>query len=393
MPRIAIIGAGAAGCFCAAAALERVRTASVTLFERSAVPLAKVAVTGGGRCNLSNSFRDIRSLQQAYPRGERVMQRVLKAFSPEDTCRWFTEHGVPVVTQDDACIFPRSQDAMDVVRCLRESIRGADLRLSRPVREIRREDAHYRVDGEAFDQVVVTTGGSQHGLPFLQSLGIAQVAPVPSLFTFNVPDPSLRALMGLVVPAALSIPGTPYKADGPLLITDWGLSGPASLRLSSYAARHLAQEQYQAPLSVNWLCQGENSVRTMLQEVFAAHPQQQLRSVRTGLPARLWTHLVRRAGLREDIRCAEVGGKGLNKLTATLTADYYRIAGKCKFREEFVTAGGVALEEIRLNTLESKRCPGLFFAGEVLDIDAITGGFNLQAAWSTAYVVAQNLSL
>lgn len=393
MLRVAVIGAGAAGCFCAAEVLGRMPHARVTLFERAGRPMGKLAVTGGGRCNLSNTFAEIRALSQAYPRGERVMQRALKAFSPEDACRWFTARGVPVTVQPDQCIFPRSQDAMDVVHCLEKALHGAELRLGHPVRDIRKEGNLFSVDGEPFDRVVVTSGGTPQGLPFLQALDIALVPPVPSLFTFNIPDPALRALMGLVVPATLSIPGTAFRATGPLLLTDWGFSGPATLRLSSYAARYLAEKQYRAPLSVNWMNRAETEVRALLQEVLAAHPQQQLRTVRTGLPARLWACLVQRAGLREDIRCSEVGSKGLNRLTATLTADNCRIEGKCKFREEFVTAGGVALEEIRLNTLESKRWKGLYFAGEVLDVDAVTGGFNLQAAWSTAYVVAQNLCL
>ena len=395
MRRVAVIGAGAAGCFCAAHLLRR--GFRVTLFEAGAKPLAKVAVTGGGRCNLTNTFQEIRSLSEAYPRGERVMQRALKAFSPKDTCQWFTKAGVPVSVQPDQCVFPVSQDAMDVVRALLGACRGAGFRLGHRVQRIvnchseRSEESSFTVDGEPFDAVVVTTGGAPQGLPFLASFGLETVPPVPSLFTFCIEDTGLRALMGLVVPAALSIPGTSFRSHGPLLLTDWGLSGPATLRLSSYAARYLARNQYKAPLSVNWMDRSEEEVRTRLQKVAGEHPQQQVPSARCGLPARLWSFLTSRAGLRENLRWAELGTKGFNKLTATLTADAYSISGKFKFREEFVTAGGVALSEVNLNTLESKRFPGLFFAGEVLDIDAITGGFNLQAAWSTGYVVSQNI--
>ena len=400
MKRVAIIGAGAAGCFCAAQLRAMAPELKVTVFEAGSKPLAKVAITGGGRCNLTNDFEGIRSLADAYPRGERLMKRALRAFSNEDTIRWFTGNGVPCVLQPDHCWFPQSQDAMDVVRCLLRAMKGADIRLHTPVVSIRptvegipsttANPTHiYEVNGEPFDAVVVTTGGAQH-FTFLEGLDLEIVPPVPSLFTFNIPDPALQSLMGLVVEAQIGLQGTPFKADGPLLITDWGLSGPATLKLSAYAARHLAENGYKGTVGINWLDANENEVRARLQETSARNPQKQL--VNTPLlQQRLWEHLIGRAGLRPDIRWAELGSKGLNRLTAVLTNDTYPVSGKSKFREEFVTAGGVALSNIDINTLESKRYPGLFFAGEILDIDAITGGFNLQAAWSTGYVCAVNL--
>ena len=394
MRRVAIIGAGAAGCFCASQLREMAPELSVTVFEAGRKPLAKVAITGGGRCNLTNSFEGIRSLSEAYPRGERVMKRALKAFSQEDTIRWFSARGVPCVLQEDHCWFPASQDAMDIVRCLLRGMQGADIRLGCKVQRIEpATQAGYLVDGEPFDAVVVTSGGAPKGLPFLESLGLEIVPPVPSLFTFTVGDPALRSLMGLVVPAAVSLSGTPFKADGPLLITDWGLSGPAALKLSSYAARHLAVTGYKGTLAVNWLTVNEQQMRERLLEAASAHPQKLLTSTPPErLPGRLWEHLLAKAGLRSNLRWAELGAKGLNRLVATLTCDTYPLAGKSRFREEFVTAGGVALSNIDPGTLECKAHPGLYFAGEVLDIDAITGGFNLQAAWSTGHVVATSLS-
>ena len=216
------------------------------------------------------------------------------------------------------------------------------------------------------------------------------VPPVPSLFTFTIPDPDLRSLMGLVVEASVGLAGTSFKAEGALLITDWGLSGPATLKLSSYAARHLAESGYKGTVTVNWLNSNENSVRELLQETASRNPQKQISTTHL-LQSRLWSHLLAKAGLRPDIRWAELGSKGLNRLVAVLTADSYPLTGKSRFREEFVTAGGVALSNINLNTLECKKYPGLYFAGEVIDIDAITGGFNLQAAWSTGYVCAQSI--
>ena len=392
MKRVAIIGAGAAGCFCAVQLRRMAPEVAITLFEAGPKPMAKLSITGGGRCNLTNSFRGIRSLGEAYPRGERVLQRALKAFSEEDTVRWFEAEGIPLVLQPDHCWFPRSQNALDIVRCLDRGMRGAELRLRTPVRRIGMADqGGYLVSGEPFDYVVVTTGGAGKGLPFLEGLGLEMIPPVPSLFTFTVPDPSLRSLMGLVTEASVGLAGTSFKADGPLLITDWGLSGPATLKLSAHAARYLAECQYKGTVVINWLNANENAVREQLREMAAENPQKLLSSVHP-VQQRLWEHLLQRAGLRKDMRWAELGSKGLTRLTATLTADSYPLSGKSKFREEFVTAGGVALSNVNLSTLESKRHPGLFFAGEVLDIDAITGGFNLQAAWSTGYVCAQNIA-
>ena len=387
MKRVAIIGAGAAGCFCAALLRKGEPSLAVTVFEAGSVPMAKLARTGGGRCNLTNSFEGIRSLKEAYPRGERVMQRALKAFSQEDTVRWFEGEGVPLTLQPDNCWFPVSQDAMDIVRCLRRAMEGADLRLDHPVHAI---EPGFMVDGEPFDAVVVTTGGAPKGISFLDSFGLEMVPPVPSLFTFTIPDASLRSLTGLVVKASLSLPGTKYKAEGQLLITDWGLSGPATLKLSSYAARHLAEVGYEATVAVNWLDADEESIRDMLRTMVTENPQKMVANVHP-VQQRLWEHLLGRAGIRPDLRWAELGSKGTNRLVAVLTADCYPLKGKSPFREEFVTAGGVALSNVDLSTLESKRHKGLYFAGEVLDIDAITGGFNLQAAWSTAYVCAQSI--
>ena len=432
MKRIAIIGAGAAGCYCAAQLCQMRADAEITVFEAGSKPLAKVAITGGGRCNLTNDFEGIRSLADAYPRGERLMKRALKAFSNDDTIRWFTAQGVPCVLQEDHCWFPQSQDAMDVVRALLRAMKGVDLRLNtkvvsisagpsaegiyfsggRPKNQIpsaiatparachsepsschserSEESMGYLVNGEPFDAVVVTTGGAQR-FPFLEGLGLEIVEPVPSLFTFNVPDKGLRALMGLVVEAQVGLQGTAFKAEGPLLITDWGLSGPAALKLSSYAARYLAANGYQGTVGINWLSANEGEVRARLQEASARNPQKQVSNTPL-LQQRLWEHLVQRAGLRPDIRWAELGSKGLNRLTAVLTNDTYPVSGKSKFREEFVTAGGVALSQLDLGTLECKAHPGLYFAGEVLDVDAITGGFNLQAAWSTAFLCAKALA-
>jgi len=385
--KIAIIGGGAAGCFCAIGLKRRLPDAEVTVYEAGPKLLAKVAVTGGGRCNLTNSFRNVQRLGEVYPRGEQLMRRALAVFSHEDTMRWFEAEGVRLTVQEDQCVFPVSQDAMQIVRTLERCLRDAGVRvkLNSPVA---------RVEDLQADHVVVTVGGSsREKLARLLPEGIELTDCVPSLFTLKIPDAGLRALMGTVVEqAALSLAGTKFRAAGTLLLTDWGVSGPATLRLSSYAARHLAENGYTGTLLVNWLDAPEAAAREWIAATAAAHPQKQAAGTPPdGITARLWRHLLGRAGLREDLRWAELGSKGAARLAATLSADAYPVSGRARFKEEFVTCGGVALSGVNLNTLESKVCPGLWFAGEALDVDAVTGGFNLQAAWSTAAVVAQAL--
>lgn len=394
--RIAIIGAGAAGCFCAIEIKRRNPSAQVTVYEAGRKPLAKVAVTGGGRCNFTNSFRDIARLEEAYPRGARLMKRALMNFSNEDCIKWFAAEGVASVIQDDQCVFPRSQDAMQIVRTLERLMAGLGVKVRTDARvsALREGWTLEFADGSnaGADKVVVTSGGG--AVKMLEGLdGIEIIKPVPSLFTLKINDSGLRALMGTVVEnTALSLAGTGFRSKGTLLLTDWGVSGPVTLKLSSYAARELSEKEYRGTLLVNWLGRTEDEARSMLASIAASSPRKQAGNTQpTGITSRLWQYLLSRAQVPTDRCWAEIGNKAVNKLVATLTADSYEISGRCHFKEEFVTAGGVALSSINLNTLESKAYPGLFFAGEVLDIDAITGGFNLQAAWSTGYTVAKNL--
>ena len=390
--KIAVIGAGAAGCFSAIELKRRLPDASISIYEAGKVPLAKVAITGGGRCNLTNSFAGIDNLAKAYPRGERLMKRALAAFSHEEVWKWFEKEGVRLVLQDDNCVFPKSQDAMQIVRTLTGLLRRLDVPVFTGKKVVSVEPG-FRIsfaEGEPVgaDMVIITTGGAK-GFPFLDALGLEIVPPVPSLFTFNIDSP-IKELMGTVVEdASASIPGTAFKATGPLLVTDWGMSGPAILKLSSYAARYLSENGYKATIAVNWLNCTSTEAREMLEGYAAENPRKQLSSVHPeALPSRLWDHILAQTGLDTGKKWAETGRKGLNRLSEVLTGDSYRVTGKGRFKDEFVTCGGVALSEINMSTMESKKHPGLYFAGEVLDIDAITGGFNLQAAWSTGYVAA-----
>lgn len=402
MKRIAVIGAGAAGCFCAVEIMRRHPEAQVCIYEAGPVPMAKLAVTGGGRCNFTNTFEDISRLEEAYPRGAQLMKRALRSFSQYDTMEWFAREGIAYTIQDDHCVFPKSQDAMQIVRTLTNLMRrlGIVVRcrcrvesvIRNPIQNPTPAEGRFLISfpggTETADTVIVTTGGG--ALALLKPLGLSIERPVPSLFTMKIADAGLRSLMGAVVEnATLSLAGTPFRSSGALLLTDWGISGPATLKLSSYAARHLAENGYGGKVLVNWLSLSETEARNLISDLAAANPRKLTgNTCPEGLSGRLWKHILSRAGQRQDLCWAELGTKGVNRLVSALTADTYEITGRCHFKAEFVTCGGVSLSEVSLNTLESRKYPGLFFAGEVLDVDAITGGFNLQAAWSCAMVVS-----
>lgn len=393
--RIAIVGAGAAGCFCAIEAKRRHPGSIVTVFESGPKPLAKVALTGGGKCNLCNTFEEVSDIRSVYPRGTRLMQSALRVFSPEDTVTWWQKEGVRLTILEGGRVFPESMDAMQIVRTLENLMRrlGVEVRCRAKVLEVKAlKDGTFRIDtkeGEArADKVVITTGGGALGL--IAGMDIPTVRPVPSLFSFKIADGGLRALQGSSAEGvSLKLSGSKFKSSGSVLLTDWGMSGPAVLKLSSYAARQLAEDNWKGTLCVNWLSLDENEVRDMLTNCAATFQKKMLSSTAPeGISHRIWQHIISRAGLREDLRWAEMGSKGLNRLVSTLISDNYEIEGRSPFKDEFVTAGGVDLSAVKASSLESKNYPGLFFAGEVLDIDGITGGFNLQAAWSTGYIVA-----
>ena len=387
--RTAIVGGGAAGFFLAIQLKERCPKMEVTIFERSKRVLAKVEVSGGGRCNCTNSFENVKDLSQVYPRGHRLMKRLMKGFSQRDAYEWFEGHGVRLVTQEDQCVFPLSQDSHTIINCFLAEVRRLGI-------EIRTESKISSLDElSAYDFVAVTTGGSPkaEGLRWLADKGHETEQPVPSLFTFQIKDEALQALMGTVVEGATAmIPGTKLRAEGPLLITHWGMSGPAILKLSSYAARYLAECQYQAPLAVNWTGLRDIEVMEELNNILVRYPQKQLQTVTPcGLPSRLWAYLLQKClGQRSNSRWGTLNQKELHRLANLLSGgDMYQIAGRAAFKDEFVTCGGIALSAVNPSTLESRHVPHLYFAGEVLDIDGITGGFNFQAAWTTAFTVAQ----
>ena len=388
--KTAVIGGGAAGFFLAVNLKEMMPDMQVTVFERSQHVLAKVEISGGGRCNCTNSFEEVTDLSQVYPRGHRLLKRLFNNFDYRDAYRWFEEHGVPLVTQDDQCVFPQAQDSHAIIDCFLSLARRDHIDIRRGCKVQSLEDV------KDYDNVVVTTGGSPkgEGLRWLAELGHEIETPVPSLFTFAIHDKPLQALMGVVTDVETMIPGTKLRASGPLLITHWGLSGPAILKLSSHAARYLAEKNYQAPLAVRWLSLTDQEITSLLYEQAASQPKKQLTTYNPfGLQQRLWAYLVEKAlEARHQIRWTEMNKKDVNRLVNVLLNDTYQIAGRAPFKDEFVTCGGISLKAVNPSTLESRHVPHLYFAGEVLDIDGITGGFNFQAAWTTAYTVASAIA-
>jgi predicted Rossmann fold flavoprotein len=400
---IAIIGGGAAGFFSAITAKENHPSANVVIFEKSRKLLAKVKVSGGGRCNVTNGCDSIKKLAEAYPRGGGPLKKAFRVFNNKHAMQWFESRGVPLVIQDDGCVFPVSQNSQSIIDCLiGEAVRlkihietGMGVTAIHPVDG--KLELSFAKEGEApeiFDKVIVTTGGSpkRKNLEWLEKLGHKIEEPVPSLFTFNMPTEPVRELMGIVVEKTLvNIQGTKLKSDGPLLITHWGMSGPAILRLSAFGARLLSEKNYEFKIQVNWVnVQRHDAVMADLQNIVESHPQKILSSIRPySLPDRLWRYLLEKSDLPMDKKWNELGKKGLNKMVGVLTNDIYSVKGKTTFKEEFVTCGGVSLESVDMNTMQSKVCDNLYFAGELLDIDGITGGFNFQAAWTTGFIAGK----
>lgn len=449
--KVAVIGGGAAGCFAAVNMKEMNPDLDVTVYEAGPELLAKVAVTGGGRCNLTNSFAEVRSIESVYPRGFRLMKRLLREFSNTDVCGWFEGRGVRLVTQSDQCVFPKSQQSSEIIETLVSGMKSAGVnvtvshRLTSVLDTNGDQQGRYKLSFDTdsgtekhqteiyADIVLITTGGSpkKSGLSMLDGLGLEIIDPVPSLFSFNIGAPEalaeirrgnngskpslaetgagretsltgtrkrdaeLSALMGIVTENVVTgLVGTKFRAEGPLLITDWGMSGPAVLKLSSYAAKYLAEQNYSAELMVNWA--GKITVpelEAVLSRISSSASRKMSANVGPDfLNNRLWTYLLHRAGIPADRRWAEIGSKGLNRIISTLTSDIYPVVGRNKFKGEFVTCGGVSLADIDPKTLESRQHPGLYFAGEVTDVDAVTGGFNLQAAWTMGWVAARAIA-
>ncbi|MEA1910499.1 MAG: NAD(P)/FAD-dependent oxidoreductase, partial [Spirochaetota bacterium] len=358
---------------------------------------------GVGRCNLTNGCKTIKELADAYPRGRKELKSAFKVFNNNDVIEWFESRSVPLVVQDDNCVFPESQNSQSIIDCFFKASKnlGVSIKTGSGVKKIVQTNGkielHFfksEVEPISFDKVIVTTGGSQErkGLVWLEELNHKIEKPVPSLFTFNMPEESITGLMGIVVESVmLGIQGTKLKSKGPLLITHWGMSGPAVLKLSSFGARLLSDKGYDFNIQVNWVNEHNTElVRDQLILIASEHPNKLLFNFRPyNLPERLWSYLLEKSELPGSKKWNELGKKGINKLVSILSNDIYSVKGKTRFKEEFVTCGGVSLDSIDFNTMQSRVCKNLYFAGEVMDIDGITGGYNLQAAWTTAFIAGQ----
>ncbi len=401
---IAVIGGGAAGFFGAIACAEADPGRAVTLFEATAHPLAKVRVSGGGRCNVTHACFEPRDLVQRYPRGARELLGAFTRWQPRDTVAWFEARGVKLKTEADGRMFPVTDDSQTIVDCLLESARkaGVKLRTTCGVKSVEHQTAKFRLglttgDNVFCDGVLVATGGNKTnaGFGFARDLGHTIEPPVPSLFTFHVADARLAGLAGIsVAEAGVAVPGTRLSERGPLLITHNGLSGPAVLRLSAWGARELHARDYRFPLRVNWApAFNPESARAALTQARETHAKRQLTTWSPlGLPLRLWERMVTAAGVRADTTWAMLSGEAMRALAGQVCAGEFAVDGKSMFKEEFVTCGGVRRGEVDFRTMESRLAPGLHFAGEVLDLDGITGGFNFQAAWTTGWLAGRALA-
>lgn len=398
--KVAIIGGGAGGFFSAIAVKENYPEANVTIFEKSKKVLAKVKVSGGGRCNVTNGCTDIKELSKAYPRGEQFLKKAFGGFNTKHTMEWFETRGVPLVTQSDNCVFPRSQDSQSVIDCFLKEIKRLEINVltSRAVKSISKSENSLTLEFTEevidFDKVVIATGGSPKlsGLDWINKLGHKIESPVPSLFTFNMPSEEIKSLMGIVVENTIvTVQGAKLKSDGPLLITHWGMSGPAILKLSAFGARILSEKDYNFKIQVNWVNEvNTDIVRNEILRIVEENGNKLVSNYRPyGLQDRLWQFLAEKCEFSKDHRWMNLGKKGVNKIVNILTNDIYTVQGKTTFKEEFVTCGGVSLEDINVKTMQSKVCDNLYFCGEVMDIDGITGGYNFQAAWTTGFIAGK----
>jgi predicted Rossmann fold flavoprotein len=396
--KVVVIGGGAAGFFSAIATKEANPQAHVTLIEASPQVLAKVRVSGGGRCNVTHACFDPAILVQNYPRGGKALRGAFSRFQNKDTITWFAMRGVPLKTEADGRMFPITNTSETIVNCLLNTASevGVEIRTSAPVVGVKQQNEGFEIifkSGETIlsDRLLLATGSNPVGYRIAKELGHQVEVPVPSLFTFNIGDEKLRSLAGISVELVrlrlLSGGKSQLEQTGPLLITHWGLSGPAVLKLSAWGARVLKESQYQATLMINWLPDlQQDEVR---QKILAVKNEWGKKAIAlhrgVDLPHRLWQYIIARSDITEE-RWAEISNKQLNKLIQELTQGEYLINGKGVFKEEFVTCGGVNLKEVNFKTMESQIVPGLYFAGEILDIDGVTGGFNFQSAWTTGYL-------
>lgn len=403
---IIVIGGGAAGFFAAINCAQLHPDYSVSLFEKSSKLLSKVRVSGGGRCNVTHACFDNSLLIKNYPRGEKELRNAFSRFSATDTVKWFEQHGVELKTEKDGRMFPVTDNSETIINCLMQEAEtmGVKIKLNVDITEIiKNENNTFTLlanGGGSFDcdKLIIATGGNPKDTAYdwLKKLGHTIIKPVPSLFTFNIPNNSITQLMGVSVPnAKVRVQGTKLETEGPLLITHWGMSGPGILKASAWGARTLSDLSYNFTALINWLPKyTEEKLRIEFANQRAENPAKMvLNNCPVELPKRLWEYFVNKAGISETTRWADLPKKNSNILITIIINDEYKVQGKTTFKEEFVTCGGISLKEIDFSTMQSKLVPNLYFAGEIMDVDGITGGFNFQNAWSSGWIAAQGIDL
>lgn len=396
---VVVIGGGAAGFFAAITCARTFPQVQVSLLEAGKQPLGKVLISGGGRCNVTHACFDPAALVNFYPRGGKALRGSFTRFQAQDTVKWFEAEGVGLKTESDGRMFPVTDSSETIAQCLIDAANDAGVRLKVGVgvSDISHQDGKFQLTLRnattlECDRLLIATGSSPQGYRWVGKFGHTLESPVPSLFTFNIADPRLQGLAGVAVETAKVKLHTEGKQKleqlGPVLITHWGLSGPAILKLSAWGARALHDRQYQATLQINWLPQmNPEKLKETLLAVKSQLPRRAISgSCPVMIPRRLWQSLTAFVGIGEEKRWSELSNQNLNQLITELTQGEYKIQGKGAFKEEFVTCGGVSLKEVDFKTMESRIIPGLYFAGEILDIDGITGGFNFQSAWTTGYL-------
>ena len=407
--RVAVIGGGPAGIFGAISTAEHSRSAKIVVFEATDKPLYKVSISGGGRCNVTHNCFDPAELVKNYPRGFKELRGPFSRFQPRDTVAWFAKQGVRLKAEADGRMFPIMDKSSTIVDCLLQAARqaGVAIKLGTRVRKIRYtagDSPAFEIELqdkiiERFDRILLATGGINQGHRLAKDLGHQIIDGVPSLFTFNIKDPRLKGLAGTSfqdVRLALSTGGNKkLEQTGPLLITHWGLSGPAILKLSAWGARYLHENRYREELTVNFL--PDSNQDQLYRELLAYKEQNGKKHVRLWSPfvisKKYWSRIIDYSRIAEDTVWADLTKEAMRAISSQLSAAKFAIYGKGEFKEEFVTCGGVDLKEVDFRSMQSKLCPGLYFAGEVLDIDGITGGFNFQNAWTTGWIAGMSMAV
>ena len=402
MKNIAVIGGGAAGFFSAISVKTHYPNYNVALFEKSSKILSKVKISGGGRCNVTNSTIDVSVLTKAYPSGGKKLKNIFHQFGTVDTRNWFKNRGVPLKIESDGRVFPTSNSSQSIIDCLVNECEKNNIKIEllKSVIGLSKVKSKWTIDfkntsySTPFDSVIVASGGfpKLKGFDWLKIICHKIINPIPSLFTFNMPSESITSLSGISLKEVkIKILNTKIEISGPLLITHWGMSGPVILKASSFGARDLFEKKYIFELQVNWLFESNTEILFSTIEKYSLQHSKKLLSKQNPfkLPSRLWSFLITKFILSNDKKWGELGKKNMRKLIEFLTKDIYKVSGKTTFKEEFVTCGGISLESIDIKTMQSKTSKDLYFAGEVLNIDGITGGYNFQSAWSTGYIAGK----